>query len=246
MELRYLVPLSEEGDGPPTFIVPSAGATFFSFVTLARTLKAPGPIYSFSLTELQVSDAVHSTMEEIAKSLLQELRTAKPHGPYTLAGHCFGGVMALEMAAQLEADGEAVDRLLLLESFVPLKAGATQGTGSSDLEGYANTMQGILDQTLDDARAKLARMPKQHADRIVALTARQIETGNNYDPSTIKAPIRLFRSSVHGDAAFRGWEALTSGGFSERPVPGDTHSMLEKPHISALCQEMEAFQAETD
>ena len=156
MELRYLVPLSEEGDGPPTFIVPSAGATFFSFVTLARTLKAPGPIYSFSLTELQVSDAVHSTMEEIAKSLLQELRSVKPHGPYTLAGHCFGGVMALEMAAQLEADGEAVDRLLLLESFVPLKAGATQGTGSSDLEGYANTMQGILDQTLDDARAKLA------------------------------------------------------------------------------------------
>ncbi|MEE3326802.1 MAG: alpha/beta fold hydrolase [Myxococcota bacterium] len=241
MEPRYLIPLSEQGDGPPTFIVPSAGSTFFSFVTLARTLQAPGPVYSFSLTELEVSDSSNTTLEEIAESLLEDLRAVRPHGPYHLGGHCWGGVVALQMASRLEAQGEEVADIFLLESFVPVVAGAASSERSSTISDYADTMNAILDQTLEDARAKLSRMPKQHADRLIELTAKQIETGNVYQPATVRAPICLFRTETHGDLAFLGWESLSSSEFSQRFVPGDTHSMLEKPHVSTLCTEMEDF-----
>ena len=241
MKTKYLVPLSEEGDGPPMFIVPSAGATFFSFVTLARTLTPPGPIYSFSLTEIEVSATKHSTLEAISDVLLEELRAVHPHGPYYLGGHCWGGVAALHMASCLEALGEEVKGVFLMESFVPVGAGGKGLGEESSGAGFKSTMDAILEQTLRDARAKLARMPKKHADRLMELTANQIQTGIVYDPATIGAPVRLFRTDTHDDVAFHGWEDLCSGDFSVQFVPGDTHSMIEKPHIETLCGDLEAF-----
>ena len=241
MKHRYLIPLAEAGDGPPMFIVPSAGATFFSFVTLARTLSTPGPVYSYSLTELEVSESKHPTLEDIAEVLLGELRGAQPHGPYYLGGHCWGGVVALEMASRLEAAGEEVKGVFLLESFVPVAAGGQDSSRPSAGAEYKGTMDEILEQTLRDARAKLSRMPEKHADRLMELTANQIQTGNVYDPATIGSSLRLFRTDTHDDVAFQGWESLCSGSFSVQSVPGDTHSMLEKPHVDTLSRELEAF-----
>jgi thioesterase domain-containing protein len=241
METHYLVPLAEEGDGTPIFIVPSAGSTFFSFVTLAETLQANSPIYSFSLTELEVTPSTHETLEDIADALLLELRAVKPKGPYHLAGHCWGGVVALDMAAKLEAQDEDVQSLFLLESFVPVVVGRGASDENSAEGEFSTTMQTILDDTLEETRAKLSRMPRKHADRLVELTGRQIETGNVYEPEPISVPICLFRTASHGDVAFRGWESLTTSTFAEREVPGDTHSMLEKPHVETLCTEIRGF-----
>ena len=241
MTNRYLVPLSEEGDGPPMFIVPSAGATFFSFVTLARTISAPGPIYSYSLTELEGSDSKHLTLEDIAEVLLEELRAVRPHGPYFLGGHCWGGVVALHMASCLEAAGEDVKGVFLMESFVPVAVVGHTAASYSEGATFKALMDDIQEQTLGDARAKLARMPKKHADRLLELTANQIETGNVYDPATIETSLRLFRTDTHDDVTFRGWGSVCSGRFSVQSVPGDTNSMLEKPHVDTLCGELEAF-----
>ena len=241
MKTEYLVPLSEAGKTTPIFIVPSAGSAFFSFVTLAGALGADRPTYSYSLTELEVTPSTHETLEEIADTLLLELRAARPKGPYHLAGHCWGGVVALDMAAKLEAQGEDVQSLCLLESFVPVAVGRDSPDASPGQDEFANTMRTILEDTLEETRAKLSRMPKKHAERLVELTGRQIETGNVYSPEPIEAPIRLFRTATHGDIAFHGWEALTRSSFSERRVPGDTHSMLEKPHVETLSAEIAAF-----
>jgi thioesterase domain-containing protein len=45
-----------------------------------------------------------------------ELRKVQPHGPYRLAGFCVGGIIAFEMARQLRAAGEVVDRLIIVDS----------------------------------------------------------------------------------------------------------------------------------
>ena len=241
MTSRYLVPLSEGGEGPPICIVPSAGATFFSFVSLSRALSSPGPIYSFSLTELEVSPSTHPTLEVIADVLLDELRAVRPTGPYYLGGHCWGGVVALQMASSLEALGEEVKGLFLMESFVPIAAGGRGVGDTSVVERYQATMDDIFEQTLREAGAKLARMPKKHADRLMQLTANQIETGNVYMPATVGVPTRLFKTDTHDEVAFQGWESLCSGQYSVGTVAGDTHSMLEKPHVAGLCSGIEAF-----
>jgi amino acid adenylation domain-containing protein len=51
------------------------------------------------------------TVESIAAHHVRSLRSAQPRGPYYLAGFCFGGLVAFEMAQQLSADGEEVKYL---------------------------------------------------------------------------------------------------------------------------------------
>ena len=47
------------------------------------------------------------------------MQKVQAKGPYFLAGHCFGGRVAYEMARQLEASGETVGMLFMLDASAP-------------------------------------------------------------------------------------------------------------------------------
>jgi thioesterase domain-containing protein len=49
----------------------------------------------------------------------QAIRSVAPRGPYRLLGHSFGGWVATEMARQLDAAGEKVETLVVLDSMPP-------------------------------------------------------------------------------------------------------------------------------
>jgi len=61
-------------------------------------------------------DGVVWRIESMAAQHLTALRSAQPHGPYRLGGFCVGGMIAFEMARQLQAAGETVERLILVDS----------------------------------------------------------------------------------------------------------------------------------
>src|SRR5262249_46050238 len=52
---------------------------------------------------------------------LQAIRTVQPHGPYFLVGECFGGIAAHEAARQLQAEGERIALLALMDTQRPTK-----------------------------------------------------------------------------------------------------------------------------
>jgi thioesterase domain-containing protein len=60
-------------------------------------------------------------VEAIAAEYIQALRTIQPQGPYLLGGECIGGVVAFEMAQQLQAQGQLID-LILLDTHCPTRA----------------------------------------------------------------------------------------------------------------------------
>ena len=49
---------------------------------------------------------------------MKTLKEYQPEGPYILGGWCYGGIVAHEMACQLQAAGESVEQLILLDSHV--------------------------------------------------------------------------------------------------------------------------------
>jgi thioesterase domain-containing protein len=55
----------------------------------------------------------------VAHRYLDVIRDLQPHGPYHLAGLCFGGIVAYEVARQLEAQGEVVALVALFDSYLP-------------------------------------------------------------------------------------------------------------------------------
>jgi thioesterase domain-containing protein/aryl carrier-like protein len=118
---RDLAPVAfrSDGAGTPLFL--------FHYLTPSQTLaKHLGPdrpvfgIVSAFEEELHLwaeSGRVAVSVEELAQRCLAELQRAQPRGPYCLAGFCFGGALAFEVAKQLEKQGESVVFLGLLDSF---------------------------------------------------------------------------------------------------------------------------------
>ena len=58
-----------------------------------------------------------ASLVSVAEDYVREIRSVRPHGPYALAGWSVGGVLAQEIAAALQAAGEEVTVLALLDAY---------------------------------------------------------------------------------------------------------------------------------
>lgn len=61
----------------------------------------------------------HTRIRDMAAYHIQKIRSVQPHGPYLLGGMCAGGIIAFEMALQLQAQGERVALIALLDAAAP-------------------------------------------------------------------------------------------------------------------------------
>ena len=59
------------------------------------------------------------TISQIADRYLALIRQQQPKGPYQLAGLCFGGVVAYEVARRLRAEGESVRLVVIFDAILP-------------------------------------------------------------------------------------------------------------------------------
>jgi len=107
-----LLPIQPEGARAPLFLVHGAGGdVLWGYANLAHHTNREQPIFG-----IQACGAEEfSTLEEMAAHYVEKVRAFQPTGPYHLGGYCFGGNVAQEMARQIEAAGESVALLALLD-----------------------------------------------------------------------------------------------------------------------------------
>jgi thioesterase domain-containing protein len=119
--------LQEQGEPPLIVLQQDARGTPLAFVH--GDVRGAG-WYSRRLAPLALPDApllVLPTLggdtdgriwriESMATRHVAELRKVQPTGPYRIAGFCAGGLIAFEMARQLRAAGEVVERLIVIDS----------------------------------------------------------------------------------------------------------------------------------
>src|SRR5689334_8043519 len=103
----------------PLFIVHGGGGSLLSHSELARNLGDERPIHGIFANGLNGGELPPADMEVLARTYMEQVREVQPHGPYLLAGWSLGGVVAFEMARQLEAIGERVELLALIDSYAP-------------------------------------------------------------------------------------------------------------------------------
>jgi len=84
-----------------------------------------GPEQPFYLLEPYKFEGlvIPPTFEEVAAAHLEAMRSVQPEGPYFLSGYCNGALLAYEMARQLQAQGQAVGLLLLMDPDFPARHG---------------------------------------------------------------------------------------------------------------------------
>ncbi|HEX2252380.1 MAG TPA: amino acid adenylation domain-containing protein [Thermoanaerobaculia bacterium] len=116
-----LVPLQEGGDRPPLYCVHPVGGEVLCYLPLAARLGADQPVYGLQAPALRDTRESPS-IETMAARYLEALRAVQPAGPYHLCGWSFGAFIAFEMACRLEAAGEPVGGLYVLDTWAPLFA----------------------------------------------------------------------------------------------------------------------------
>ncbi len=113
---EYLVEVQPGGSRPPLFIVPGAGGTGLYLRDFAKHLGNDQPLYAFVAQGLDGKKPFHTSVEEMARHYVTEMRRLQPEGPYFLSGHSFGGLVAIEMGQQLQQMGQPVDLLALFDT----------------------------------------------------------------------------------------------------------------------------------
>ncbi|MFF8828652.1 amino acid adenylation domain-containing protein [Streptomyces sp. NPDC015131] len=122
---EVLLPLRESGDRPPLFCVHAAAGFAWGYAGLTTPLGPDRPVYGLQARGLDGTGALPASVREMAADYLAQVRSVRPAGPYHLLGWSFGGVVAHEMAVQLEESGESVATLAILDAH-PLGGGAAE------------------------------------------------------------------------------------------------------------------------
>jgi thioesterase domain-containing protein len=66
-------------------------------------------------TVLMDTGKLPETREELYEGDLEEIKKVQPEGPYFLAGHCYGTIIAYELARILEERKNLVEKVILLD-----------------------------------------------------------------------------------------------------------------------------------
>ncbi|MCF3972235.1 type I polyketide synthase [Paracoccus salsus] len=119
----HLVPMhqGEGGSKRPFFLVAGMFGNVLNLRHLAQLLGGDRPFYGLQARGLFGEDKPHDNFVDAARDYIAELKQVQPVGPYLLGGFSGGGLIAWEMARQLEAEGEEVALTVLLDTPLPIR-----------------------------------------------------------------------------------------------------------------------------
>ena len=119
----HLVPMhqGEGGAKTPFFLVAGMFGNVLNLRHLAQLLGGDRRFYGLQARGLYGDAPPHETLAAAAADYIAELRQVQARGPYLLGGFSGGGLTAWEMARQLEAAGEEVALLVLLDTPLPMR-----------------------------------------------------------------------------------------------------------------------------
>jgi len=190
-----LIPL-KTGGSRNLFLVHDGDGETLLYRNLARL--APGDVAVFGIPPVAAGaiPLMHARIEEMAAAYVASIRARQPSGPFLLGGMCAGGLIAFEMARQLQQAGEHVERVFLLDTATP------QAVPRSWRE---NVARDVVDQLRQEraGRSAIAALPA-----MAALVLRKIgrfvrfEAGQLVQLVTVSARLALTRWVVARGAAW--------------------------------------------
>jgi thioesterase domain-containing protein len=117
-----IVPINRYGNGVRSVWAHNLYGEVSYAIYLSRHLGVHKPV--IGLEQLGVGSLAtrprdYSSVKEMAAHYVAELREQFPGEPYLLGGCSFGGVLAYEMARQLQSAGEEVSHLIAIDPIMP-------------------------------------------------------------------------------------------------------------------------------
>jgi acyl-CoA synthetase (AMP-forming)/AMP-acid ligase II/thioesterase domain-containing protein/acyl carrier protein len=258
-----IVPIQTKGDVPPFFCVHDGFGQVLSYRELSLLLGENQPFYGIQARGIDGGEEPFVRIEDMAEHYIREIRKVQPDGPYYIGGHSFGGRVAYVMAQQLQAAGQDVAFLALLDTYSSLGRMRVE-TGdwfSRHLEriralpaGRWPAYVGLRIQNIAEAMYLRLRLKsfsaawhfyKSRGKPLPRFLCR-VEPANDmirraYRAQPYDGNATLFkceRSARTPADAHDGWYKLVKGKLEIRPIPGTHHEIVNQPYVPSLAEEL--------
>jgi thioesterase domain-containing protein/aryl carrier-like protein len=245
-----LVALQTGGVKPPLYFIPgNFGNVFNTLGDIAYFLGADQPFYG-----LQDSTDTPSQIRAIAECYVEQIRAVQPEGPYFLGGICSGGIVAYEMAQQLQRQGQSVAFLALVEIF------AEEANVRNLIKVVADMLRRLFRRfgytpTRSDEEAMVQTRANRRRQRTRANRRRGLSRANRrrerwsfmrlkakvmanmlgvarYSPRPYPGRVDVFLTEESLDLykPHLSWSRLAAGGAEMHKLPG-THASITGDHV---------------
>ena len=180
----------KSGDIRNLFLVHDGDGETLLYLNLARRMPGDVAVFGIEPCRLKGVPLAHGCIEDMAAFYVEQMRQKQPRGPYRLGGMCAGGVIAYEMASQLEREGESVEVVLVLDAATPQAAKRPRRVTKQRL--------GRLAQVVADARSS-NRSPLSRALAVAGAISRKLASGLSWEVKqrgvewSVRARFRLLR-----------------------------------------------------
>ena len=111
-------PATRPSSPRPLFCIHPIAGLSLGYSGLLRHLDPAMPVYGLQSRGLRGLDPLPDSIDEIAADYLAQIRRLQPRGPYRLLGRSLGGLIGHAIAAQLHEQGERVELLAMIDSYL--------------------------------------------------------------------------------------------------------------------------------
>ncbi|MEQ6492221.1 cytochrome P450 [Pseudomonas aeruginosa] len=230
----------------PLFCLGGAGGAVGYLAPLDAAMAASRPLVALRSPGLDGDEPPLGSVEEQATRFIQVIKVIQPEGPYLLAGHSYGGIVAYEMAQQLSARGESIGALLLIDTLRVENSGASEPPSA---EALAYEL-GLVQRRLGGARESRALLDNP---QLVAVYRANYAAMERYEPRHYAGPLTLFkarealsaatlhpqrRTRLYFDEPTLGWGELCPA-LRVVELDGDHFSLVLPPQAQRLAAAIE-------
>ncbi|MGV0028299.1 non-ribosomal peptide synthetase [Phormidesmis priestleyi] len=221
--LPCLVPIQSKGSKSPLFCIHAIGGSPLFYQNLLPYLDDDRPLYALQPRGSDGKQAPLTQVEAMAALYLQEMQTLQPQGPYFIAGYSFGGLVAFEIARQLQAQGQSIAFLALIDTACPTVTQPDRPLPRHQLlSQYWRNFWCIppkhrLDYLVASVtwkvrylQSRLSRQSSALPAYLVAIESANYRARNTYQPQAHSTKVTLFRSPLS-----QIWNAPPDLGWSE-------------------------------
>jgi acetoacetyl-CoA synthetase len=249
------VKLRAGSDETPILIAHGLGGRA-SFSELAKHIRTEHSVYGIQAKGVDGIQKPLERIEDMAQFYLEALAELQPLGPYILIGYSFGGLVALEMAQRLSAEGKNVSLLALVDTyphphFFPL--GERLRLGTKRVRGHVSDLRkkplriaaaqmfGVFKRKFrlaeggDSSVVPAESSPLSYARTILRVKKSDLLAMKRYRPRFYRGKIRFVRPETNSylpNDPTAVWKNM-SADFEVETVPGDHLGMIGE-HFESL------------
>ncbi len=249
---QTLLPLRSAGADQPLFCLPPGGSLSWCYAGLVSHIGADCPIYGLQPPEADGGPMPHARIEDDVRHYVEEIRRVQPQGPYRLMGWSIGGLVAHAIATTLQATGEQVSTLVIIDAYPmaelaidgDMAAGHTRsirrnalksilsgfGVGEEAWPEHADDHRQLLDSLV--GKGALPADDRPIITRMLHAFERSSTLAGTFEPSPFDGDLLFFRAAVVPDEQWTpsvdAWAPYVTGRIEIHDVQADHFGMLDQ------------------